>query len=48
LAADAKNDTTFRYCGSLASGPISVSSARGSPRRIDAARLILLPSMISG
>ncbi len=38
LAAPSRNDTTLRYCGSVATGPISVSAAFGSPRRIDRAR----------
>ena len=37
-AAPFRNDSTLRYCGSVATGPISVSGALGSPSRIDRAR----------
>src|SRR5947207_456815 len=46
-AAPSRNDSTLRYCGSVATGPISVSAAFGSPRRIDRARSAILSTRAS-
>ena len=37
-----KKSSTFRYCASFASGPISVSALVGSPISIDSARATTL------
>src|SRR4029077_3228625 len=42
VAAASRNESTLRYCGSVATGPISVSAARGSPRRMARARSAIL------
>src|SRR5579859_3853569 len=47
LAADSRNDSTLRYCGSVATGPISVSAARGSPSWIDRARSAIFATSAS-
>src|SRR5215469_179627 len=46
-AAPSSIDSTLRYCGSVATGPISVSAALGSPSRIEAARSAILATSSS-
>ena len=45
--APSRNDSTLRYCGSVATGLISVSAALGSPSRIDRARSAILATSSS-
>ena len=47
VAADSRNESTLRYCGSVATGPISVPAARGSPRRMARARSAILSTSAS-